>query len=103
MTDMQRLIEFSTDASGAKEIETAIRAAFDMLHKEAPGSVRLAYWRLRGTDKFVALIELDDEKNNPLLDFEATAALPKVIGLHAQGGYPTPQEIELVGTYSFNL
>ena len=36
MTGMQRLIDFSTDASGAKEIDTAIRAAFDTLHKEAP-------------------------------------------------------------------
>jgi len=53
--------------------------------------------------KFVALIELEDEKNNPLLNLDATAALPKVIGSHVEGGYPMPQVIELIGSYGFDL
>lgn len=40
---MQRLIEFTTDDSGAKEVESAVRAAFSTLTEEHPDFVRLAY------------------------------------------------------------
>ena len=103
MIDMQRLIEFTTDDSGAKEVESAVRAAFSTLTEEHPDFVRLAYWRLQDTNKFVALIELEDEKNNPLLNLDRTAVLPKVIGSHVEGGYPIPQVIELIGSYGFDL
>jgi|GEM_PF-437722 hypothetical protein len=103
MIDMQRLIEFTTDDSGAEEVESAVKTAFSALTEEQPKLVRLAYWRLQDTNKFVALIELEDEKNNPLLNLDATAALPKVIGSHVEGGYPMPQVIELIGSYGFDL
>ena len=70
---MQRVIEFTTDTFGAEKIESALRAAFDVLAEECPDGVRLAYWKVQGTSRFVALIDLDDERNNPLLSLDATA------------------------------
>ena len=100
---MQRVIEFTTDTFGAEKIESALRAAFDVLAEECPDGVRLAYWKVQGTSRFVALIDLDDEQNNPLLSLDATAALPKVIGSHVESGYPMPQPVELIGSYGFAL
>ena len=100
---MQRVIEFTTDTFGAEKIESALRAAFDVLAEECPDGVRLAYWKVQDTSRFVALIDLDDEQNNPLLSLDATAALPKVIGSHVESGYPTPQPVELIGSYGFAL
>ena len=100
---MQRVIEFTTDTFGAEKIESALRAAFDVVGGECPAGVRLAYWKVQGTSRFVALIDLDDERNNPLLSLDATAALPKVIGSHVESGYPMPQPVELIGSYGFAL
>ena len=45
---MQRVIEFTTDTFGAEKIESALRAAFDVLAEECPDGVRLAYWKVQG-------------------------------------------------------
>ena len=101
MITMQRLIEFTTDMAGAEEIESAVRTAFEALAEGRPDGVRLAYWRVQDTTRFIALIDLDDEQDNPLLTLDATAVLPRVIGSRLKGGYPIPQVLEPIGRYGF--
>lgn len=100
---IQRLIEFTTDATGGAEIVRAVRVAFAGLEQAQPAGVRLAYWRVGEGERFVALIELADEASNPLTTVPAAAALPRVIGDQVDGGYPVPQRVQLVGAYGFDL
>ncbi|MGM0697148.1 MAG: hypothetical protein ACQET9_10195 [Actinomycetota bacterium] len=99
----QRWIEFDTDATGSTDIGQAIRDAFAALEQAQPPGVKLAYWKMTGQNRFVALIELDEESPNPLLTMPAAAALPQVIGRHVDGGYPVPQPLKLMGAYGFQL
>lgn len=100
----QRLIEFETTSEeGSARISEALASAFGALAKEQPDGVRLAYWRVEGGRRFLALIELAEEGSNPLMDIEATRVLPGVIGACVNGGYPRPEVVERVGSYGFDL
>lgn len=100
---MQRLIEFTTDADSVQEIEAAVTSAFSALGEARPEGVKLAYWKVPETHRFVAVIELEDAQHNPLLEIDAAAALTRVIGERVEGGYPVPQAVELIGSYGFEL
>lgn len=101
---MQRMIEFETVSDeGAARVSSALNSAFTALATERPDGVRLAYWRVPGGRRFVALIELADEGANPLLDLAATRNLPGVIGEYVDGGYPRPEVVEKVGSFGFDL
>jgi hypothetical protein len=96
----QRLIQFETTSDdGAERVARTVAAACDALARTAPDGVRLAYWRVPDSRRFVAMIELADENANPLTDLEATRNLPAVIGECVDGGYPRPEVIEPVGSY----
>lgn len=98
-----RIIEFETTSeAAATRVNAALAAAFTALDAERPEGVRLAYWRVPGGRRFLALIELDKEDVNPLLDVAATRALPGVIGECVDGGYPRPQVVERVGGFGFD-
>lgn len=100
----QRMIEFETTSDeGDARVTEALVSAFGALDKEQPVGVRLAYWRVPGSRRFLALIELTDAGANPLMDVEATRALPGIIGECVDGGYPRPAIVEKVGSYGFAL
>jgi hypothetical protein len=100
----QRIIEFETVTDGgAARVSEALASAFGALADQRPEGVRLAYWRVPGSRRFVALIELADEGANPLLDLDATRTLPAVIGECVDGGYPRPVTVERVGSFGFDL
>jgi len=99
----QRMIEFETASEeGAGRVSSALAGAFAALQAERPDGVRLAYWRVRGGRRFVALIELAEEDANPLLDVAATRMLPGVIGEYVTGGYPRPEVVQTVGSFGFH-
>ena len=101
---MHRMIEFETTSDeGADQVSSALAAAFTALDKDHPDGVRLAYWRVPGGRRFVALIELATGDASPLLGVPAARALPGVIGEHVDGGYPHPEVVELVGSFGFDL
>lgn len=101
---VRRVIEFETvSTEGAARVERALAAAFDALADERPDGVRLAYWRVPGGRRFLALIELADEDRNPLMDIEATRRRPGIIAECVEGGYPRPQVVERVGGHGFGL
>jgi hypothetical protein len=101
MMATQRMIEFETSSDeGAEQVRQALEAAFDALAQECPTGVGLAYWQVRGTRRFVALIDLDDEESNPLLQIDAARALPQVIGACVPGGYPRPEVVEQIGSHN---
>ncbi|ACZ00306.1 MULTISPECIES: hypothetical protein [Thermomonospora] len=101
---VQRVIEFeAVSEEGAGRVERAVAAAFAALEKERPDGVRLAYWRVPGGRRFLALIELAEEDRNPLMGIEAARRLPEVIAECVEGGYPRPQVVECVGEYGFGL
>lgn len=101
MMETQRMIEFETSSDeGAEQVRQAVEAAFDALAQERPNGIVLAYWRVCGSRRFVALIALDDEGSNPLLQVDAARQLPETIGACVQGGYPRPQAVEVIGSYN---
>ena len=98
----QRMIEFETTSDeGAERVLEALDAAFAALAQAEPEGVRLAYWRVPGGCRFMALIELADENVNPLLDLDATRRLTAVISDTMHDGYPDPKVVEPVGSYGF--
>lgn len=98
----RRMIEFETTTEdGAATVAEAVDEAFAALAAAQPTGVRLAYWRVRDAQRFVALIDLDDEGSNPLMEVARVRDLPAVIADHVAGGYPRPEVIDLVGTYGF--
>jgi hypothetical protein len=101
---MQRMIEFETASDeGASRVSSALASAFTALAAQRPDGVRLAYWRVPGGRRFIALIELAEDGANPLLDVAATRVLPGVIGECVDGGYPRPEVVEMVGSFGFDL
>jgi hypothetical protein len=101
MMATQRMIEFETSSDeGAEQVRQALEAAFDALARECPSGVGLAYWRVRGSRRFMALIALDDEESNPLLQVGAARRLPQIIGACVPGGYPRPEVVEVIGSYN---
>ena len=101
MMATQRMIEFETSSDeGAEQVRQALEGAFDALAQECPTGVGLAYWQVRGTRRFVALIDLDDEESNPLLQVDVARALPQIIGACVRGGYPRPEVVEQIGSHN---
>lgn len=95
-----RMIKFETTSEkGAGRVNEAPGSAFGILAKEAPDGVCLTYWRDQGRRRFPALIELTDDGSNPLMDIEATRDLPRVTGECVEGGYPSLEVAEKVGSY----
>ena len=100
----QRVIEFETTSNErALRISEALASAFGALAEERPDGVRLAYWRVPGGRRFLALIELAEEDRNPLMDIEAARELPGVIAGCVEGGYPRPEIVEQIGSFGFDL
>ena len=101
---IQRMIDFETTTNDAAEkISAAVQSAFRVLSEAKPKGVRLAYWRVPSSRRFMALIELADEQINPLMDIEATRTLPALISNYVEGGYPRPETVERVAAYGFDL
>ena len=98
----QRMIEFETTSDeGATRVGEALASVFGALAKERPDGVRLAYWRVPGGRRFLALIELAENDRNPLMDVAAARELPGVIAQCVEGGYPRPEIVEQVGSFGF--
>ena len=98
-----RMIEFETTTDeGQQSVVEAVTQTFEAVVAEQPAGIRLAYWLTRDGRRFVALLELDDEASNPLLSIAAARALPGVIGSHVNGGYPSPEIMDLLGRYGFD-
>jgi hypothetical protein len=96
----QRMIAFETSSDEeAQRVRQALVAAFDALAHESPAGVGVAYWQVHGSRRFVALIDLDDEESNRLLQVDAARALPRVISACVPSGYPRPEVVEQIGSY----
>jgi hypothetical protein len=95
------MIRYQVAEDGIAEVVDAIDATFAALKAQQPDGLRYAYCRLAGSTEFVALLELDDGVENPLPAIEAARELQSTVVKWVAGNAPTPQPLDLLGSYGF--
>jgi hypothetical protein len=93
------MLQYTAAEDGVAEIIDAITATFAEAAARQPGGIRYAYLRRPGTGEFIALLELDDAAENPLLGMEAARRLQATVANWAAGPVPAPRPLEVLGSY----
>ncbi|HEX2284799.1 MAG TPA: hypothetical protein VHI10_08245 [Mycobacterium sp.] len=93
------IVRYDIDEDGVDDVVNAVAAAFAAVNEQRPGGIRWTYWRRAGSTEFVALLELDDGVENPLPAIDACRELQAVIAKWVPGEPPTPQPLQLLGSY----
>ena len=95
------MIRYEVAEEGVAEVVSAIEAAFSAVATEQPEGIRYAYLRRAGSTEFVALLELDEGVGNPLPGIAAARRLQETVAKWDVGTAPTPQPLDIHGTYRF--
>jgi hypothetical protein len=94
------MVRFEAPEQGVTAVEQAVRSAFAAVASEQPAGIKYQYYRLGGSNEFVALLELADPADNPLFGIEAARELQATMAKWAVGGPPAPKALEVLGTYA---
>jgi hypothetical protein len=94
------MVRFEAPEQGVAPVEQAVRAAFAAVASEHPEGISYQYYRMGGSNEFMALLKLADPGDNPLFGIEAARQLQATMAQWAIGGPPTPMPLEVLGTYS---
>lgn len=95
------MIRYQVAEEGVAEVAGATKAAFAALEEQRPEGIRYAYYRRAGSTEFVALLELDEGVENPLLAIGAARELQSTVAKWVVGEPPAPQPLDLLGSYGF--
>jgi hypothetical protein len=93
------MIRYQVAEEGVAPVLTAVKAAFEALTAQRPSGIRFAYYRRPGTTELLALLELDEGIENPLPAISAARELQAAVAKWVVGDPPTPQPLEVLGTY----
>lgn len=93
------MIRYRVSDEGVAEVVDAIKTAFAAVEAQQPEGIRYAYLRRAGSTEFVALLEIDEGVENPLPGIEATRRLQATVAKWAVRRAPTPQPLDVLGTY----
>jgi hypothetical protein len=94
-----QLLRFTAIPGRADELSDAIEAAFAAIHEAKPEGIRYDYYRVAGSDDYVAVVELADGADNPLFAIPAAQELRAVVARHAAAGPPAPASAQVLGRY----
>ncbi|GAA2440459.1 hypothetical protein GCM10010191_65320 [Actinomadura vinacea] len=95
------LIRYQVAEKGVAEVIRATEATFQAVRDEQPEGIRYLYLHRPGGNEFVALLELNQGLENPLPGIEAARHLQATVAQWVEGGAPTPQPLEVIGSYGF--
>jgi hypothetical protein len=95
------MVRYQVANEGVADIVGAIEAAFAAVEAQQPAGVRWAYYRRADSTEFVALLELDDGVENPLLGIGPARELRSAVARWVAGDAPTPLPLDLLGSYGF--
>jgi hypothetical protein len=95
------LLRYHVADEGVRHVIGAVDAAIAALRAKRPEGIRYAYYRRADSSEFIALLELEDGVDNPLLGIEAARALQATVAKWVAGEPPVPQALELLGSYGF--
>ena len=93
------MVRYEIDEDGVDDVVKAVEAAFATVHEQRPEGIRFSYWRRAGSTEFVSVLELDDDVENPLFAIGAANEMRSVIAKWVVGDPPTPQPLQLLGSY----
>jgi hypothetical protein len=93
------MVRSKVKADNVADVEAAVEKVFAAIHEAKPAGVRYATTKLSDGVTFLALLELDDPKANPLvglpafMEFQATLKQWMVEP-------PTAEQLTVVGSYA---
>lgn len=93
------MIRYRVAEEGVAEVLDAIESAFAAVEQEQPEGIRYAYLRGAGGTEFLAVLDLDENVENPLPGMEAARRLQATVAKWATGPAPVPQPLDVVGSY----
>jgi hypothetical protein len=93
------MVRYQTAEDGVDDVVEAVEKAFAAINEQRPDGIRFSYWHRAGSTEFLALLELDDDVQNPLLTIDAAEELRSVIAKWVIGDPPAPQPLTLLGSY----
>jgi hypothetical protein len=93
------MIRYQVAEEGVAAVVAAIEAAFAAVAAQQPHGVRYIYGRRAGSSEFVAVLELDEGIDNPLFGIAEARALQSTISRWVVGDAPTPQALDVIGSY----
>ena len=92
------LVRSRVKRESAAEVEAAARAMFSAIEEAQPAGVRYASCRLPDGVTYVALLELEDPANNPLVGLPAFRAFQDNLKNWVDGP-PGAEQLTVVGSY----
>jgi hypothetical protein len=93
------MVRYETVEDGVDDVVDAVEKAFAAVTEQRQEGVRWSYWRRAGSTEFLAVLELDEDVDNPLLAIGAAIELQSVVAKWVVGDAPTPQPLTLLGSY----
>lgn len=93
------MVRYETAEDRVDDVIKAVEAAVAAVNEQQPDGIRFSYWHRPGSSEFLALLDLDQDVENPLLAIGAANELRSVIAKWVVGDPPTPQPLTLLGSY----
>jgi hypothetical protein len=93
------IVRYDIPEEGVDDVVRAVESAFAAVNDRQPDGIRWRYWRRAGSTEFVALLDLDEGIENPLLAIDAAKELQATVAKWALGAPPAPQPLQLLGSY----
>jgi hypothetical protein len=96
-----QVIQVKVRPDSVAEMEAGIRSLVGALKEQGPEGVRYAYGKLADGVTFLAVLELADGVDNPLLALpEAQEYVANLKGWIDQDTPPMPEPLEVIGSYN---
>ncbi|HEX6418085.1 MAG TPA: hypothetical protein VFZ77_06300 [Acidimicrobiales bacterium] len=92
------MVRSQVKAENVADVEAAVEKVFTAIHEAQPAGVRYATAKLSDGVTFVAMLELDDPKANPLVDLPAFTEFQASLG-QWMAGPPAAEPLTVVGSY----
>jgi hypothetical protein len=96
------VVRYQVAQGGVEPVTGAVEKAFSAVAEAKPKGIRYSYYRIAGKPEFLAILELPDGADNPLLGIEGARELQATVAKWAEGATPTPEPLQVIGTYGFD-
>jgi quinol monooxygenase YgiN len=96
------VVRYKVRPDRADENETLVRAVYEQLHRERPGALRYATFRLPDGVSFMHLVVETDEPGRILNEVSAFQAFVAAIGERCDEP-PVVSDVKLVGSYGLGV
>lgn len=92
------MVRYKIDAERVAAVDAAVERLFAALQREQPAGIRFTYGRQADGQTYVALLELDDGADNPLLASPAARSFQEELRGHVAAP-PLPEPLTVIGAY----